>query len=253
MQHSHYGPIYSQRYDVDDERQDILAYYIDRWRRAGSPTPVLEPMCGTGFFLVALLRLGADIDGMDSSEHMLRICQEKVDKEGGSATLYHQRLEELKLRRQYRFMLIPDRSFAHLYDKSVAGDALRRLFEHLSPGGELVLDVSTLPREGELGDPGEASVWLDDRAQGSAVWNTGLWLRRDEGRVMRHCLKQELFTDGVLVATEFFNYNERFYDLEEFQELLEAAGFEDIEASKGYEGGEIRPHDVMVFSGRKPK
>ena len=65
---SHYGPIFAA--DVDDERQDILAYYIDRWRRAGSPTPVLEPMCGTGFFLVAFLRSGADIDGMDSSEHV---------------------------------------------------------------------------------------------------------------------------------------------------------------------------------------
>ena len=169
MQHSYYGSIYSQNYDVGDKRQDMLAYYLDRWKGSGSPAPVLEPMCGTGFFLAAFLKAGADIDGMDSSEHMLRVCKEKVDQEGGETVLYNQRLEELKLPRQYGFMLIPDRSFAHLYEKSVAESGLRGLLGHLLPGGELLLDVRTPPRDGEFGKPGETSIWLDERTPGSVV------------------------------------------------------------------------------------
>ena len=66
-------------------------------------------------------------------------------------------------------------------------------------------------------------------------------------------MKQELFTDGSLAATELFDYNERFYDQKEFHDMLEAAGFVDIKVAKGYEEGDIGPHDTMVFTCRKPE
>ena len=46
MQHSHYGEIYSRSYDIGDKRQHILAYYLDRWKAAGKPEPVLEAEIG---------------------------------------------------------------------------------------------------------------------------------------------------------------------------------------------------------------
>ncbi len=252
MQQSYYGEIYSRSYDIGDKRKNLLAFYLDRWEDAGSPTPVLEPMCGTGFFLAAFLHKGADIDGFDSSEHMLKICQEKVDQAGGGANLYVQKLEDLNLPRSYSFIYIPDRSFAHLYEREVTTQGARKLFQQLIPGGTLLLDVRQPPPEGEFGKPGETSVWLDERIEGSVVLCSGLWSERDNGRVIRHCVKQELFTDGKLVGTELFDYNERFYDREEFAELLAAAGFENITVSKGHEEGEIGPHDTIVFSCQKP-
>ena len=48
MTSSFYGKIYSARYDHNEERFDLLDFYLDRRRQAGKPEPVLEPMCGTG-------------------------------------------------------------------------------------------------------------------------------------------------------------------------------------------------------------
>ena len=62
--------IYAEGYDVDEHRQPLLAFYLNRWRQAGSPTPLLEPMCGTGFFLIPFLEAGADIDGLDAAHAM---------------------------------------------------------------------------------------------------------------------------------------------------------------------------------------
>ena len=47
MTSSFYGKIYSARYDHNEERFDLLDFYLDRRRQAGKPEPVLEPMCGT--------------------------------------------------------------------------------------------------------------------------------------------------------------------------------------------------------------
>ena len=57
MTSSFYGEIYSARYDNNEERFDLLDFYLDRRRQAGKPEPVLEPMCGTGFFRINCKRL----------------------------------------------------------------------------------------------------------------------------------------------------------------------------------------------------
>ena len=250
MQQSYYGEIYASTYDIGGDRPDILSLYLGRWEKAGRPEPVLDAMCGTGYFLSAFLEAGADVDGVDASEPMLRQCGMKVA--GGSSTLYHQRLEEIDLPRRYGFIVIPDRSFSHLYEKEVAAEGLRRFYDQLSPGGTLVLDIRQPPRAGEFGEKGDSSVWLDERIEGSAVFCTGLWGRRDEGRVIRHTVKQEKFVGDELVETEIFDYNERFFDRDEFQAMLVDAGFVNIEASKAYEAGEIEMHDGLVFSGERP-
>jgi hypothetical protein len=58
-------------------------------------------------------------------------------------TLYQQLLEDISLPRKYGFIFIPNRSFAHLYEKEVAQACLKKLWDYLLPGGRLVLDIKT--------------------------------------------------------------------------------------------------------------
>ncbi len=90
MPHSFYGQLYAKRYDRDEGRHNMLAYYLKRWDEAGRPSPVLEPLCGTGFFLIPFLEAGADIDGLDSSPYMLAECQKKAQEKNLSPQLYQQ-------------------------------------------------------------------------------------------------------------------------------------------------------------------
>ena len=67
MPSNFYNQIYAEGYDADDQRQPVVAFYLCQWEQAGKPSPLLEPMCGTGFFLIAFLEAGADIDGLEEN------------------------------------------------------------------------------------------------------------------------------------------------------------------------------------------
>ena len=124
MPSNFYNQIHAESYDAGDQRQPLLAFYLRQWEQAGQPSPLLEPMCGTGFFLIPFLEAGADIDGLDSSPHMLAICQAKCAEKELSPRLYEQLLEDMSLPRKYGFMFIPDRSLAQIYDKEAAHECL---------------------------------------------------------------------------------------------------------------------------------
>jgi len=252
MQHSFYGEMYSEGYDKGEGRYDMQSFYLERWNRLGKPIPVLEPMCGTGFFLAAFLDAGADIDGLDASPYMLRKCQDKVKGGKAAVNLYQQRLEDLSLPRKYNFIYIPDRSFAQFDDRETAQVGLGKLWDCLLPGGWFVLDVRPPPPEGEFGKPGETSFGVQDRPDGSVVFRTTLWSKKDEGRVIRSVNKFEVFQNGSHMTTELFDYHERFYERDEFGEMLRSAGFTDIQVTKAYEDAEPAEYDCMVFSCRKP-
>lgn len=252
MSNSLYGKLYAESYDIADERHEARAFYLQQWQNLGQPAPVLEPMCGTGFFLISFMEAGADIDGLDSSPHMLDICRKKCAAKSLTPNLYQQRLEALALPRHYAFIFIPDRSFAHIYSKETAQRCLQKLSEYMISGGWLIVEIKTPPKQGEFGAPGQTEFRVEDRPDGSTVFSTSLWSEREAGRVIRNWNKYERYMDGRLMEVEVFDYNERFYDREEFTEMLRAAGFVNITGIKAYDGNEPTEHDVIVYTCHKP-
>ena len=73
-----YGKLRAANYDIGTEQQPIIDFYLQQWRQAGSRSPVLEPMCGTGINLIPFVEAGAEIDGLDASPHMLAVCRQKL-------------------------------------------------------------------------------------------------------------------------------------------------------------------------------
>jgi hypothetical protein len=246
MPDSFYGKLYAETYDIGDQRHEALAFYLQQWEKLGRPTPVLEPMCGTGFFLLPFLGAGAQIDGLDSSLYMLDICRDKCVKRGFDPRLYQQYIEQMELPRQYALIFIPDRSFSHIYDKNVAQVCLHTLASHIVQGGRFVVEIKTPPKEGEFGAPGQTEFSVEDRADGSTVFSTSVWGNREGGRVIRNWSKFERYVQGSLIETEIFDYNERFYDRDEFMDMLAAAGFVNLTTMRAYDGAEPQEHDVIV-------
>lgn len=81
-----YGEICARFYDLDKPFAPALAleWYekalAGNLRGAGNPggARVLEPMCGSGRFLVPLIKRGFKVDGADPSAPMLERCREKL-------------------------------------------------------------------------------------------------------------------------------------------------------------------------------
>lgn len=252
MHQSFYRKLRAQEYDIGTDESEILAFYLEAWNRLGRPTPLLEPMCGTGLKLIPFLEAGADIDGLDSSPFMLARCREKCEAKELSCTLYEQFMEQMELPRRYGFIFIPGGSYGHLYDKTVAAAALRRLHDHLLPGGWLVVDVRPPAYMDQFGKPGQVDHDLDEYDDGATVFTTGYWDHLDDGRVIRKWNKMERFVNDLLVETEVFDYRERLYDLEEMEAALQAAGFAEIRVTQAYEH-DTPPaaRDGMVFLARR--
>ena len=156
-----YRKLCTEAYDLSMPRasKNTLPFYLARFAEASEP--VLEPMCGTGRYLIPFLERGIDIDGVDASPHMLQMCRDNARQRGVTPTLHEQLLEEMSLPRHYGFMMIPHGSFGFFTDRKVAQNTLARLRDHMLPGGRLVLDVET-PRAASK-SPGSWGGWWRTR------------------------------------------------------------------------------------------
>ncbi|MFN8442411.1 MAG: methyltransferase domain-containing protein [Caldilineaceae bacterium] len=249
----HYGKIRAANYDIGTEQQPIIDFYLQQWRQAGSRSPVLEPMCGTGINLIPFLETGAEIDGLDASPYMLAVCRQKLLTKGLHANLYEQSLETMALPRHYGFILIPGASFGHIYDKTVAQRCLRKLWEHLQPEGKLILDVRPPDTRSQFSASGTTEFDVEDQADGSTIFSTNVWSDKEEGRIIRNWCRYERYENGQLRETEIFDYHERFYGRDEFESMLRDAGFDEIELLSGWEDGQPGRHKWLIFYGRKAR
>ena len=102
---------------------------------------ILEPMCGSGRLLIPLMQEGFNIHGIDNSIPMLNSCSERAAKLGLKPTLFEQSIESMELPHQYDVILIPLGSYQLLYPRSVAYKALQNFYQHLRPGGKLIVDL----------------------------------------------------------------------------------------------------------------
>jgi len=247
---STYGRLCTRFYDLSKPSAppEALAFYLACLEEAGGP--VLEPMCGSGRFLVLFLERGIDIDGVDSSPHMLQACHDHCEARGLRPTLYQQRLEELSLPRQYGYAFIPAGSFGLITDRSHAAEALRRLHRHLAPGGRLVIEIETpgaLPEP--LGNWHESRLALGD---GVEIVFRALPEYDPARRVQQDTHWYGVFESGMLVESETEDLSLRLYVEAEFRRLLEAAGFSGIRAARPY--SDVAPTDedaAIVFSCRR--
>ena len=247
-----YKKLCTEFYDITkpDPPPDALEFYLQQQKSASEP--VLEPMCGSGRFLITFLEQGIDIDGTDASPHMLQACRDHCKKKGVSPVLYEQFLEESKLPRQYRFTFIPAGSFGLLVDSQAAKGSLRQLYKYLLPGGKLVVEIET-PRAQPKSLGSWGGFWIT-RPDGTKIVLSSLVTYDPEKQIQRDIHRYELLKDGHLIDTEFEDFELRFYELDEFQQILEATSFIDVRASRPY--GDTEPDDsdrTIVFSCRKPQ
>ena len=122
--------------EVDEQELTFYATHI-----VSCPQPALEVACGTGRILLPLLARGFDVQGFDASPEMLAQCKAKAKQQHLFPVLYEQRMQDLTLPRQYGCIFSPLGSFQHLFDRDDAQRALQKFYDHLLPGGKLIIYI----------------------------------------------------------------------------------------------------------------
>ena len=256
----HYGLVsrWWAEFNLDGPEIDWFRPFVE----AGQPA--LDAACGTGRLLVPYLHAGLDVEGSDISPDMLERVRERCEREGlPEPRLYAQALHELDLPRRYRTIIVCGGfGIGGQREHDVRG--LHRLYEHLEPGGILVLDRAlphadrTWPlwrkeERAELPRPWRDSGDRRALADGSELELRGRLVDVDP---LEQCVTREIralhWRDGEVVAEEQHLLKETFYFTHELELLLEQAGFADIEVRGALtERPPTADDDFVVFIARK--
>ena len=225
-----YGHLSAELYSGEN-RQAIFDGYLRTWQ--DKSLPVLSAMCGTGDFLIRFAEQGADIDGIDASEHMLNILKRRCKEKDLTPNVYHQLLQELSLPRKYGYVFMPDRCFGLVANKDHALQSLKLIWDHMLPGGKLVLDLrQPQPNHDDSDIPRK---WHQNRPDGTKLYGTNVVSYEEEGHIWRIIGKKELKKDDQLIEAETLDYRERFYQKDEFLDLLKQANFQTVETRYAFD------------------
>lgn len=134
----------TQVYDLSKPTPPQDAYEFYRSYAASTSGRILEPMCGTGRFLLPLVAEGFDVHGFDGSQHMLDALHMKAGVQNLKVNVWQGLVEDLKIQEKYSFIFIPSGSFGLITDIQAAKNALKKFYDLLTDGGMLVFEVETL-------------------------------------------------------------------------------------------------------------
>jgi len=217
--------------------------------------PALDVGCGTGRLTLDYLQAGLDIDGVDDSPEMLRICREKaaasgVDVEG---RLFEQGMNRLALPRRYATIFVPSSSFQLLTDLSAADAGMARFHDHLEPGGLLVMPFMSKLWPGRRTPPQmEWSDWhkLGEARRGEDGATVRRWVRAryDHEQQLEHEENRyEVLRDGEVVEVERLGRSPcvRWYSQAQAIALYEQAGFTVTSITSGFTFDPAGPEDTL--------
>lgn len=239
MSFSYYGELCTEVYDLTKQVGHSfggdIEYYRDRLH-AGAGKKILEAMVGSGRVIIPLLESGLTVDGVDASPDMLASCRRRLNERGLNAELFEADLQELSLPHRYDAIVIPSGSFLLIEKREQSIAALKRLYDHLEPGGRLLFDTF-LPRsvDNDLGKsetstftfPNDDIITMESKLVEANMYE----------QVKVTYLKYEKWRDGRLIQTELQRFALRWYGVEELKLVLHSVGFSDVVVSADFEYG----------------
>ena len=214
-----------------DEVQDDLPFYQRKIQEAGGKA--LDLACGTGRHLLRYLKLGLDVEGLDSSEGMLARLREKAAAQGLNAVVYQQAMTDFALPHLYRTIFVSGGSFQLLWQRADATHALRQCFLHLETGGQLFIETF-IPAEAwntELDKRlGEESFWGPTLLPSGETVTTRVWMEAIDRfeQVKTDKRHYELSRQGEILKTELHTLRLRWYSPYELVLMLEQVGFTNV-------------------------
>lgn len=119
-------------------------FYLEQAGRMGAV--VLELGCGTGDLCLALASRGVHVVGLDSSPDMIRAARRKARRQSATRVAWVQaRMETFAFRTAFTAVIAPYHTLCHVLRPAELDTLLRRVHDHLTPGGVFLADIPTRP------------------------------------------------------------------------------------------------------------
>jgi SAM-dependent methyltransferase len=199
---------------------------------------VLELGCGNGDILLPLARQGLRVCGVDSSRSMLEGFGRRLESEPpelrSRVTLVHCEMQEFQSTDLFQRVLIPNDGFSHLLDDETLLTACGVAFQHLVPGGQIILDTTPYDVHFLAGIAGsQKSVFIDhgyyELPSGEFVFVSGAASFETRSGVLTVHFRYEFVgADGVVRRAHYRKLRQHPRTAGEIRFALMTAGFKDV-------------------------
>ena len=130
------------------------------------PRTAADLACGTGSVTAILAKMGIPTTGVDMSEDMLTVAQQKTMGLTPRPFFSCQRLERLRLPRAVDLAVCALDSLDYITEPEKCRGAIRRVYKALNPGGIFIFDVNTPEKLRAM----DGQVFLDEDDDVYCVW-----------------------------------------------------------------------------------
>ena len=206
----------------DVDYQATVDFYMEILKREGlKPRTAVDLACGTGSVAAMLAGMGLEVTGVDLSEEMLTVAQQKVQDMENAPRFVCQPLQELRLPRARDRAVCALDSLDYITDPADCAEAIRRTYKALNPGGIFIFDVNTPEKLRAM----DGQVFLDEDDDVYCVWRGEF---DEETNICSYGM--DLFQrEGDVWHRSFEEHREYAYSAEQLVGYLKAAGFSKIE------------------------
>jgi SAM-dependent methyltransferase len=219
-------------FDLDKPTASFAEYsfYLSYIQQASGS--ILEPMCGTGRYLIPYVQQGYTIDGFDASPFMLERLYKKCALNNIKPQVWEQFLEDKCIKStQYNLIFIPDSSFCLFLNYDMIMQCLHNIYDMLAPNGTFVFDVETI-----YSTPAYPGIWQGKahyKENGQLLIMNTLPLSPTNNTATVVC-KYELIEKTEIIHTEVEYFQIKLYEPWEMDDLLKKVGFQSIKRIKTY-------------------
>jgi SAM-dependent methyltransferase len=227
-----YLSLCTEFFDLDKPTAPAEEYNFFRHYLAAASGPILEPMCGTGRYLIPYLEEGFEVEGFDASPFMLNALYEKCKQKNLQPRVWEQFLEEVSTTKLYNLIFIPDSSFCLFLDPVQIATALQKIYALLQPGGTFVFDVETVHAI-----PAKSGLWHGKaykKSDGTTIISSTLPLPIENNVATVMC-RYELMEKTNIIKTEMEYFQIRLYYPDELEKILHDIGFSHVKQIEAYD------------------
>lgn len=150
-------PEYFDLIFADETDAEVAFFEAAFEKHAGRTiTNVLEPGCGSGRLIAAMIELDYVATGLDLNEKMLEFVRQRLADTQQSATLVRGDMAAMDLPQKYDAAFCTFNTFRHLMTEETAVGHLRSVAEYVESGGLYILGFHIIPLDA---DEEEVEQW----------------------------------------------------------------------------------------------
>lgn len=207
---------------------------------------LLDLGCGTGTLSIPLAKHGFEVTGIDLSEEMLSIGQEKSMEAGVQIAYYQQDMRKLDGFKPFDVIGVFCDSLNYLKTEEDVKTTINNIYSLLLPGGLLLFDVHSTYKMNEIFID---QTYSSNDEEISYIWNC---FAGEDAYSVEHELTFFVKQNDVYNRFDEFHF-QRTFPVQNYQQWLTEAGFELLEITADFQEEGPAPNSERIFFAARKK